>query len=434
MKFLDGASSVGSKAPVVQVPLVVASILRPQGTTGVHTHIRELCWYLREQRMAHEVVTPFSWGQALSAPVFGLRRPLQHVAPPASVAWYRYWHTVFLTRALRARLATLGPTVIYAQGPEAARASLDARRGPQQRVVMAVHFLGSQAAGWVSKGHISASGRTANAIERFEREVVAYLDGIVYVSRATRDQFLAAVPHAADVPSSVVPNFVRPLQLPAHPEHLADLVTVGGLEREKNQEFILHVLALARDAGRPYTLDVYGVGPLRPHLERTASKLGLADQVRFCGYDPDVRTALPGYRAYAHACPVETGPLAVIEALAAGLPILAARYGGVPELFSNGIEGRYWPLDDASAASQILIAFLEHDRVRQDASRAAGLRFSSHFDARLVAPLLIRFLNDRLPGTLYNAPESARVSLSRWRFLLRVPSERVDRADRAASL
>jgi glycosyltransferase involved in cell wall biosynthesis len=375
------------------VPLVIASILRPEGTTGVHTHVRELCAYLDEKGLPYEVVTPFSWRWPLSKVIFSLRVPLQWLAPPASVAWYRYWHTAFLKAALRQRLAGLGQAVIYAQGPEAARASVQARQGPDQRIVMAVHFLRSQAGGWVSKGHITPTSYVAKAIKRSERAVVRHLDAIVYVSDAAKHEFLAAVPGAAEIPSDVVPNFVRPLRVPPDPEPIGDLVTVGGLEVEKNQEFLLRVLANAKDLGRVYTLDIFGRGPLRPRLRRLADNLDITNQVRFHGYDPAVRSRLPAYRAYVHACAVETGPLALIEALAAGLPIVAAPEGGVPELLTDGLEGRFWPLDDPVAAARILIGFLEDEHALESARLAARRHFSASFRSDHVAPRLTAFLH-----------------------------------------
>lgn len=381
------------------VPLVIASILRPEGTTGVHTHIRELCAYLDENGLPYELVTPFSWGRPLSTTIFGMRLPLQRVAPPASVAWYRYWHTTFLTEALHRQLAHLGPVVIYAQGPEAAGASLRARVSLRQRVVMAVHFLRSQADGWVTKGHIAANGRITRTIQQSERRIVEKLDGIVYVSNAASEQLGRAVPAAAAIPSTVIPNFVRSIPPGPPGKPLADLVTVGGLEVEKNQQFLLRVLALAKEAGKRYTLDIYGTGSLRAPLERLATELGLSRQVCFRGFDRNVRAALPSYRAYVHSCPAETGPLALIEAMAAGLPILAGASGGVPELLSDGIEGRYWPLDDPVASAEALIALLEDEDSRRTAARAASLRFISSFTTERLAPELLDFLGNSLRTT-----------------------------------
>ena len=112
------------------LPLIIATILREQGITGVHTHIQQLRQYLKENGMAATLITSFSWGQPLSHPVFALRPlVLERCSGPASVAWYRYWHEAFLGQALRRCLAGLGDCVVYAQDPLAARAALRARRG-----------------------------------------------------------------------------------------------------------------------------------------------------------------------------------------------------------------------------------------------------------------------------------------------------------------
>ena len=107
--------------------------------------------------------------------------------------------------------AELGDCVVYAQGPPEARAALRARRGPHQRVVMAVHFRISQADEWADKDQIRRDGAVFRAIRQLEREVIPQVDGIVYVSRWARDALLSWLPEAADVPSAVIGNFVAPM-------------------------------------------------------------------------------------------------------------------------------------------------------------------------------------------------------------------------------
>src|SRR5215510_372275 len=140
-------SRVGGGGPrEASVPLIIATILRGDGVTGVDTHIRQLRRYLDECGTGSTLVTPFSWGRLLTYPVFGLRSlVLQRFSRPASVAWYLHWHEVFLRKALRRRLAEVGDCVVYTQDPPAARAALRARSGPNQRVVMAVHLRISMA-------------------------------------------------------------------------------------------------------------------------------------------------------------------------------------------------------------------------------------------------------------------------------------------------
>jgi hypothetical protein len=195
-------------------PVVVVTIFREEGSTGVHTHFRQVCRYLEEVGMTTTVITPFSWSRALTYPVFGPRLVLKRFSGAASVLWYRYWHEVFLRNALRTNLAKVGDCIVYAQGPLEARAALRARRGPHQRVVMAVHFRASQADEHAEPGReIKRDGTVFRAIRQLERDVILQVDGLVYVSRWARDALLSWLPEAAQVPSTVIGNFVAPVHL-----------------------------------------------------------------------------------------------------------------------------------------------------------------------------------------------------------------------------
>lgn len=376
--------------------LTIATILRPEGSTGVHTHIRQLRGYLRRSGKAlPSVVTPYSWGAIASPPVFAVRLILKRLGPAAeaaSVLWYYHWHEQFLRRALRRHLAGAGEVVIYAQEPRAARAALHAREGPHQRVVMAVHFLTSQADEWVDKGALSRGGQAFQAIRRFEAAVTPNVDGIVYVSEMAQDALLAWLPAAGAVDAAVIPNFVDPVSALQSGSLVGDLVTVGGLERAKNHTYLLEVLATAKSKGRSYTLDIFGTGPMRRHLEDMCRTLGLVRQVRFRGFSSDVRFYLPGFRAYVHASLRESQSLAIIEAQAAGLPVIAGDVGGVRSVCDGSSGARFWPLDDAETAAAILIDLLDDDHARRTAAAAARERFHQHFHSDIVAPRLISFL------------------------------------------
>jgi glycosyltransferase involved in cell wall biosynthesis len=395
----DGTSRPAARQSpaAAPVPLVIASLLREQGITGVHTHMRQLRRYLQECGAPATLVTPFSWSRTLIYPVFGFRRAVEKCSRPAGVVWHRHWHEVFLRNALRQCLAELGGCVVYAQGPLAARAALDARQGPHQRVIMAVHFRISQADEWADKKEIPRDGRVFRAIRQVEREVIQRVDGLVYVSRWGREALLNWFPEAAAVPSTVIGNFVAPLPVAPDREPLGDLVTIGNLDLVKNHRFLLRVLAEAKQAGRPLTLDIFGEGPCQKDLLRLTGSLGLTEQVRFRGFRPDVREFLPGYRAYVHASYSESLPLAIIEAMAAGLPIVTADIGGISELCDDGVEARFWPLDDHARAAAILIDLLDCEPARLKAATAASERFRRDFDADVVGPRLRSFLLGTTP-------------------------------------
>lgn len=374
--------------------ILVATILREDGNTGVHTHVRQLRDHLRMRDTAVPVITPFSREKALASAVFAVRMPIDRCSGPASVAWYRHWHEVFLRRALRRELADGQPRVVYAQEPLAARAALLSRTGPHQRVVMAVHFRTSQADEWAGKRRIMRDGLVFRGIRGFERSVIPRVDGLVFVSEWARGALLGWLPEAASVPSAVIGNFVArwPAASGRAPGLHADLVTTGHLEPVKNHGYLLTVLAEVNRAGHRLTLDVFGEGPLLHDLQRQARSLGVGDQVRFRGFRRDIRDFLPGYRAYVHASYSESSSLAIMEAMAAGLPVVAGDIGPISELCNDGAEARFWPLDDPRRAASTLLGLLHDEAVRAQAAHAALDRFRRDFDAETVAPRLVSFL------------------------------------------
>jgi glycosyltransferase involved in cell wall biosynthesis len=383
-------------------------MLREDGITGVHTHVRQLRQYLGRLKVDAPVVTPFSWNRTLTVPVFGLRLAVERCSRAAGVVWYRHWHEVFLHYALRQRLAELGECVVYAQEPLAARAALRARCGQHQRVILAVHFRISQSDEWTEKKQIKRGGTVFRRIRQAEHEIIPQVDGIVFVSRWARDALLGWFPEAAAVPAAVIFNFVAPLNsAPKVREPLGDLVTVGNLDFVKNHRYLFDILAETKKAGQVFTLDVFGEGPLRSDLVRQISSLGLDDQVRLRGFRRDVRTLLPGYRAYVHASYSESFCLAIIEAMAAGLPIVAGNIGPISELFDDGVEGRYWPLDDPVQAAAALIDLLDCEPERLKAASSATERFRRDFDADHVAPRLHRFLMGTTPPARRYQPAGA---------------------------
>jgi glycosyltransferase involved in cell wall biosynthesis len=382
-----------SRAPV-PLPVVIATMLRPDDFGGVHTHVQQILSYLEAEDTPGTLITPFSWNRLVTYPAFAPRLILERVSGSASVAWYRYWHELFLRKALHRRLAEIGECVVYAQGPQEARAALRARRGPDQRVIMAVHYKVSQADEWVNRirGAIKRNGLVFRMVREAERETIPAVDGIVFVSEWARFGVLTWLPEATAVPYSVIGNFIKSMDYQPDAEARGDLVSVGGLDLAKNHRFLLEVLAAAKRVGRSLTLDIFGEGPLRRDLEQQASSLGLDGQVRFHGFRRDVREFLSCYRAYVHASYADTSSFAIIEAMAAGLPIVAARIGGIPELYDDGVEGRFWSLDDPAEASATLLELLDNESRHQTAAKAARDRFSRQFDAIVTAPRLLSFL------------------------------------------
>ena len=374
-------------------------MLREEGRTGVHTHARQLRRYLAERGTPAAIITPFSWSRTLAVPVFGFRFPLRLCSRSAGVAWYRHWHSVFLTRALRRSLAEIGDCVVYAQDPlggpiGACAPGKDRTSASRSRCTSGR----PRPTNGPTSTRSSATAPCYRAIRELEREVIPQVDGMVYVSKWAREALLSWLPEASAVPYAVIDNFVAPHDAPPDREPLGDLVTVGHLEPVKNHRYMLRILAEAKRAGRSVSLDIFGDGPLRGELVRLTRSLGLDGQVRFRGFRTDLRDFLPRYQAYAHASYSESSSLAIIEAMAAGLPILAAAIGPIAELCDDGVEARFWPLDDPAKAAVILLELLDAESARLAAGNAAIQRFRRDFDAEVIAPRLRSFLLGLHPG------------------------------------
>ena len=382
-----------------EVPIIIATVARERGITGVHTHVRQLRNYIARTSGSAELVTAHSWAQEarrwrglLLVPLFGARIILERAYGPANVWWYRRSHEFFLRLALRRRLAHEGACIVYAQCPVSARAALAARTGPHQRVVLAVHFRISQADEWADKGQITRNGRVYRWIRETECQVVPRVDGIVFVSSWARSAVRAWMPKVDNVPGIVLNNFVNVPHVDAPSTGVGDLVTIGNLEAVKNHRYLLRVLEAARNSGHLYSLDVFGEGVERPRLLTLADELGLGDQVRLHGFCSDVQERLLGYRVYVHASYSESSSLAIMEAMAVGLSVVSTAAGALGELFEDPEQGRFWPIDDPERAARILIDFIESPAELERAGRAAKEKFLREYDADVVAPRLLKFL------------------------------------------
>jgi glycosyltransferase involved in cell wall biosynthesis len=346
--------------------------------------------YLDTVSRTPRVISPFSSRSPALFPVFAMRHVVGAVDTAYGVWWYRKGHVLFLRRALHSHLATAPDAIVYAQCPGSAAAALRART--TQPVVMVVHFNFSEADEAAHSGEIKLGGRLYRSIRAFEADVISRLDGIVYVSEHTRAVVEERVPAAKAVPSRTVHNSVPLIRRdPVAP--IADLITVGALQRRKNQGYLLDVLSRARRRGHRYTLSVVGDGPERAELERLAHELGVADQVRFHGYQSDPRALMAAHKCYVHTATVESFGLVVIEAMAEGLPVLAGRVGGVAEIVRPGVDGEFWPLDDAEAAATILIDRMADPAALAQMAAHAAVRVQESFSLQTQGGALLDFLD-----------------------------------------
>ena len=115
-------------------------------------------------------------------------------------------------------------------------------------------------------------------------------------------------------------------------ENCAVIATGGRLSPEKGIEDFLEACSMIKGDFPTARFIVFGDGVLRKHLERKALDLGLQDRMIFAGFTPDLRSLLPGVNLLVNASHSEEMPNIVLEAMAAGVPVVATAVGGVKEI------------------------------------------------------------------------------------------------------
>ncbi|HEY2825450.1 MAG TPA: glycosyltransferase [Gemmatimonadales bacterium] len=151
------------------------------------------------------------------------------------------------------------------------------------------------------------------------------------------------------------------------------VVTVGRLTAQKRIGMLIEAMAILRDRGVNAPLTIVGDGPERDALERRVADRNLADRVRFTGAVPPSQIPATIGNADVFAFPaVDEGlGLAAAEALMLGVPVVACRSGGVPDIVPDGGAGRLVPpghLDAFAAALQELLT----DTHARDRARDVG--------------------------------------------------------------
>ncbi len=138
----------------------------------------------------------------------------------------------------------------------------------------------------------------------------------------------------------------------------------------KRTEDVVRVFAQVRQQV-PALLLFIGDGPTRPATEALANQFGLGDVTRFVGSRSDIAPLLQMSDVFMMPSEAESFGLAALEALACGVPVVATRVGGLPELLTDGVTGFLHDVGDVDGMSRSVVKLLQNDDVRRQFSTAA---------------------------------------------------------------
>jgi glycosyltransferase involved in cell wall biosynthesis len=149
--------------------------------------------------------------------------------------------------------------------------------------------------------------------------------------------------------------------------------TLGRLNEVKRQDLLLRAFARLRAEHATARLLLVGDGPARDSLDQLSLDLGIADAVHFAGYQSQPERFLPMMDVFALTSRLEGLPLAILEAWAARLPVIASAVGGVPDLVKHGQTGMLFESGDENTLVEQLQEILGHS-ARAHALGEAGQR------------------------------------------------------------
>lgn len=162
---------------------------------------------------------------------------------------------------------------------------------------------------------------------------------------------------------AVIPNGLDPAAFagrksPARP--IRTIITVANLRPEKSHETLIAAAALLVPDFPALRFRIVGSGPRRAELEALAAARGLAANVEFLGHREDVPALLADADAYVLPSRSEAFPNGAMEAMAAGLPVVATAVGGLLNLIEDGRTGRLVPPAEPGDLAAALRSLIEH--------------------------------------------------------------------------
>lgn len=163
------------------------------------------------------------------------------------------------------------------------------------------------------------------------------------------------------------------------PDGVAVVGTAGRLVAVKDQRSLLEAVARLRARGRRATLLIAGDGPLRSELEAAAAALGIAAEVRLLGHCPQIETVLAAMDVFVLPSVSEGLSNTILEAMAAGRPVVATEVGGADELVVHRDTGLLVPPGSIDQLADAIGRLLEDDAARRRMGEAARHRAATDF-------------------------------------------------------
>ena len=249
--------------------------------------------------------------------------------------------------------------------------------------------------GWAFAAYAGFPGRLYRVAER---SMLPLTSATICVAEYERRVGLSAGACRADR-TVVIPNAVQVSALPRAVQRsgVVELISVGRLRAPKDS--ITLARALARLERGSFRASLVGDGPDRSMIEAELARLGLGDSVRLLGDRCDVPRLLAAADVFVCSSRSEGMPISIIEAMAAGLPVVASAVGGVPEMVEDERTGLLVAPGATTALADALARLVGDRTLREQMGRAGRENALERYDLppfrRAHLELYARLLEER---------------------------------------
>lgn len=232
----------------------------------------------------------------------------------------------------------------------------------------------------------SIEGRVYLGLERVLARVT---DGVIFESAYSERIYRERI-GLGTTPARVIPNGLgaADFMTPAPSKMLADFLFVGELRDLKGVDVLLEALAIV-NRELPVRAVIVGSGPDGERFQALARDLGLSSRVEFTGALP-ARAAFDRGRCLVVPSRAESFPYVVLEAAAAGLPIIATDVGGIPEIV-HGTTTRLIPPGDASALAAAMLDVVDRPAEARRSAVELKARVASKFTIAAMTANVLAF-------------------------------------------
>ena len=243
--------------------------------------------------------------------------------------------------------------------------------------------------GWVFLEPLSAIRR--NLYLAMEKIAARFRDATIVLSNIERDvalhfklgtaETLHVIQHGIEIPEDYFLSKAEARNRLANGSWIMDhgtwIGTIANLYPTKGIDILIRAFVELKEP--PARLIIIGDGPERNKLDQLVKELGQKDRVLLTGAIPDAAKLLHAFDIFVLPSRKEGLPYALLEAMAAGLPIIATAVGSVPEIIEQQENGLLVPPEDAAALGQTLHALSENDSLRMRIGDAARRTFENSY-------------------------------------------------------